>query len=111
MQYESLASGGDIRSSHSVTVSKLFQPLIPRFLANRKQEILAIAEAWNCKDFSTIEKLSHGMKGASGSYGFLGLMEIASAMESAAKNHQADNIESLIHKLRQYFDSLEVVYE
>ena len=43
--------------------------LIPGFLQNRAQDVIALLAALDRGDFETVENLGHGMKGAGGSWG------------------------------------------
>ena len=44
--------------------------LIPGYLINREQDIVAIYDALNKKDLPTVRILVHSMKGSGGGYGF-----------------------------------------
>jgi HPt (histidine-containing phosphotransfer) domain-containing protein len=94
-----------------VHVDASFEPLIPKFLANRKAETVTLRDALAAKDFDTVRKVSHSMKGVGGSYGFDRISEIASAMEEAAKAADASIIERELPALCAYLARVEVVYD
>lgn len=95
----------------TVYLDAAFAPLVPKFLANRKQEIVAIQEALAAQDFEAVRKIAHGMKGAGGSYGFDALTAMAAAIESAAKQRAAQTIDGQLSALRSYLGRVHVIYE
>ena len=68
-----------------VFVDSAFEPMIPKFMANRNKEVATMTDAIAQKDFDTIKQVAHGMKGVSGSYGFHDMTTIAGRVEQAAK--------------------------
>lgn len=94
-----------------VHVDSSFEPLIPKFMVNRKKEVVAMQEAIAAQDFETVRKISHGMKGAGGSYGFDRVSEIAAVIEQAAKATDATVIRRELPLLGAYLDRLEVAYD
>ncbi len=95
----------------TVSIDASFEPLIPKFLANRKKEVTAIQNALTAQDFETVRTLSHGMKGAGGSYGFNRITELAAVIEQAAKAADAGTIEHHLPTLGSYLDRIRVIYE
>lgn len=95
----------------TVIVDASFEPLMPKFMANRKKEVTAMQEALARQDFETVQKIAHGAKGAGGSYGFDRITEIAAAIEQAAKAADAVIIQWELPVLSSYLDRVEVVYE
>lgn len=94
-----------------VRVDASFEPLVPKFLTNRKKEILTMQEALAAQDFETLRKVAHGMKGAGGSYGFDHISEMAAAVEQAAKTQDSSTIERDLPLLGSYLDRIKVVYD
>ena len=94
-----------------VSVDASFEPLIPKFLANRKREVTVMLDALAGQDFETVRKVSHGAKGAGGSYGFDRVTEIAAIIEQAAKGADAATIRQELAALASYLERVEVVYE
>jgi CheY-like chemotaxis protein len=84
--------------------------LIPGFLHNRRQDVVAILYALDQGDFETVESLAHGMKGAGGSWGFQAITDIGAALEQAAES--ADNAAShkWVGELSGYLDRVEIVF-
>ncbi|MDH4185487.1 MAG: Hpt domain-containing protein [Nitrospira sp.] len=94
-----------------VHVDESFEPLIPKFMTNRKKEVATMTEALAAQDFETVRKVSHGMKGAGGSYGFDLISEIAAVIEQAAKTSDASIIQEKLPFLAAYLERIEVVYD
>ena len=94
-----------------VHVDSSFEPLMPKFLANRKKEVTAMQAAMVELDFETVRKISHGMKGAGGSYGLDRVSEMAAVIEQAAKAADAAIIMREMPLLEDYLARVEVVYE
>ncbi len=94
-----------------VSIDASFEPLIPRFLSNRKKEVAAMQDALAAQDLDRVRSISHGMKGAGGSYGFDRITEVAAAIEQAARAGDASTIERDLPVLGSYLDRVKVVYE
>lgn len=94
-----------------VCVDASFEPLIPKFLANRKKEVVLMQESLAGQDFETVRSIAHGAKGAGGSYGFDRVTEIAALIEQAAKAADASVISRELVTLASYLDRVDVLYE
>lgn len=94
-----------------VHIDASFKPLVPKFLTNRKKEVLTMQDALAIQDFETVRNIAHGMKGAGGSYGFDRVSEMASIIEQAAKTHDSSTIEGNLPMLGSYLDRITVVYD
>src|SRR5204863_4933577 len=85
--------------------------LIPGFLQNRKQDVIAMLDALDRGDFGTVESLGHGMKGAGGSWGFQAITDIGAALEQAAESSESDASHKWVSELTSYLDHVEVVFD
>lgn len=94
-----------------VVVDSSFEPLIPKFIANRTKEITAMTEAVAIQDFETIKRVAHGMKGVSGSYGFHAMTTIAGHVEAAAKVADEASIRNDLATLAAHLARVEITYE
>ena len=94
-----------------VHVDADLEAIIPRFFELRAKDIFTINESIEKKDFETIMRLGHSMKGAGGGYGFDYISEIGRAIEEAAKKKDADEIKEWTLKLEDYLEKVEVVYD
>ncbi|MBH0200321.1 MAG: Hpt domain-containing protein [Nitrospira sp.] len=99
------------REKETVLVDASFEPLMPKFMTNRKKEVTAMQDALAAQDFETVRKIAHGAKGAGGSYGFDRITEMAAAIEQAAKASDASIIQRELSLLGSYLDQVEVIYE
>ena len=93
-----------------VHIDASFEPLIPKFLTNRKKEVVTMQAALAAQDYETVRTVAHGMKGAGGSYGFDRITEIAAVVEQAAKTGDSSAIECQLPLLGSYLDRVQVVY-
>jgi HPt (histidine-containing phosphotransfer) domain-containing protein len=94
-----------------VIVDAELEEIVPSFLQNRQKDIETIRESLETKDFTTIQRLGHIMKGAGGGYGFDRITEIGSSMEKAAKAQDLTQIENDLNALVQYLNGVEIVYQ
>jgi CheY-like chemotaxis protein len=83
--------------------------LVPGFLHNRRQEVVAMLNALNQADFETVESLGHGMKGAGSSWGFQRITDIGAALEQAAKGADTGASRKWVGELSSYLDRVEIV--
>ena len=83
--------------------------LIPGFLQNRRQDVIAMLGALDRGDFETVESLGHGMKGAGSSWGFDAITDIGAALEQAAKSADADASRKWVGELSRYLERVEIV--
>ena len=93
-----------------VPVDASFAPLLPRFMANRKKEVIAMQEALAAQDFESLRTIAHGMKGAGGSYGFTAITTMGATIEAAAKQRLGPTIEEELNRLGSYLDRIEVIF-
>lgn len=95
----------------TVLVDASFEPLIPKFMANRNREVTVMTEAVSRHDFDTIKQVAHGMKGVSGSYGFHAMTTIAGHVEAAAKVADDASIRKHLATLAAYLERVQITYE
>jgi CheY-like chemotaxis protein/HPt (histidine-containing phosphotransfer) domain-containing protein/anti-sigma regulatory factor (Ser/Thr protein kinase) len=86
-----------------------FADLIPAFLQNRGQDVIAMLDALDRGDFESVASLGHGMKGAGGSWGFQTITDIGAALEQAAESADNDASRRWVGELSKYLDRVEVV--
>jgi PAS domain S-box-containing protein len=93
-----------------VKVQSKLAELIPGFLKNRQKDIEQLKQAVEWKDFSTIQRIGHQLRGAGGGYGFMGISDIGAQMETAGKAQDLEGTKQALDALVRYLNSLEVVY-
>jgi len=92
-----------------VRANPKFADLIPVFLQNCRQNVIAMLAALGRGDFQTVEGLGHGMKGAGGSYGFQAITDIGAAVEQAAESGDTDASRKWVGELSRYLDRVEII--
>lgn len=95
----------------TVSIDPDLEPLIPGFLDNRRKDVEALTAALNAGEFVTVQSTGHSLKGVGGGYGFTRISDIGAELENAAKIQDAEAIQTQINALRDYLDTIEVVYE
>ncbi|HEV8096819.1 MAG TPA: PAS domain S-box protein [Burkholderiales bacterium] len=83
--------------------------LVPGFLQNRRQDVVAMGLALDHDDFEVVASLGHGMKGAGASWGFQPITDIGAALEHAAGSADRDASRKWVGELSSYLDRVEVV--
>lgn len=91
-----------------VEIDSDLQDLIPQFIENRKKDIESLQSLVASNDLTAIAALAHKIKGAAAGYGFADLSGIASEMEKAAKNNQADPLKGLANDMKTHFENIEI---
>ena len=99
-----------VRKREIVEVEASLEPLVPKFMANRKKETAAMRGALAAQDLDEVRRISHGMKGAGGSYGFDRITDYAAVIEQAAKSADAAVLERTLPLLEAYLDHIEIRY-
>jgi len=92
----------------AVRVDPKLADLVPVFLQNRRQDVIALLDALDRRDHATVQSLGHGMKGAGGSWGFQEITDIGAALEQSAA--VADTVASRkwVGELSTYLDRIEI---
>jgi CheY-like chemotaxis protein/HPt (histidine-containing phosphotransfer) domain-containing protein len=92
-----------------VRANPKFADMIPVFLQNCRQNVVAMLDALDRGDFETVEILGHGMRGAGGSYGFQPITDIGTALEQAAESADTDASRKWMGELSRYLDRVEII--
>jgi response regulator RpfG family c-di-GMP phosphodiesterase len=92
-----------------VRANPKFADMIPVFLQNCRQNVIAMLDALDRGDFETVEILGHGMRGAGGSYGFQAITDIGAALEQAAESADANASRKWVGELSRYLDRVEII--
>ena len=103
---------GDERSRKGTFIIRAnpkFADLIPGFLKNRRQDVIAMREALERGDFQRVEQLGHDMKGVGGSYGFQAITDIGAALEQAAASADSGAVRMGLGELAEFLDGVEMV--
>jgi len=94
------------------TTADDLKPLLPQYLANRTNDVVAIRAAVRRSDLAIVTTLAHNMRGTGTSYGFPELSELAMRLEDAAKAEAltlvgalADELEGIVSALQARDDA------
>jgi CheY-like chemotaxis protein len=94
-----------------VRVDEELAPLLPRFLQRKRDDIVAIRDHLEQKDYETVRVLGHNIKGEGGGYGLDALTKIGSSIEEAARVKDSEQLQALVEAMATYLNEVEVVYE
>ena len=94
-----------------VKIDPDIKELIPGFLINRFEDIKLLNIYLEKRDFESIVRLGHSMKGFGAGYGFDDISLIGGKLEDAAKNEIIKEISYQIDALKKYMEQVEITYE
>ncbi|WP_379131154.1 Hpt domain-containing protein [Paenibacillus sp. sgz500958] len=83
--------------------------LIPGYLEHRKEDLLSITDALVKRDFESIQRIGHSMKGSGGGYGLRSISDIGRSLEESAALQDLERIQICRYQLQNYLQNL-VVY-
>lgn len=89
-----------------VKADPLLLPLIPKYLDNRRQDLVRLADAVAARDLKALRKLGHDMSGSGGAYGIPPVSEIGKRIEDAALAGDTAAIAQAIEELRAFLDTV-----
>lgn len=95
----------------SVIVNADLEPIIPRYLELRHEELAAMEAALASGDAETVRLLGHRLKGTGTSYGFERFTRLGSAIEATAKAGNLDQAVVLVAEVRDYLENVDISYE
>lgn len=93
-----------------VRVDADLKEIVPGFIQNRRQDIVAMETFLYEKNYEAIRLLGHSMKGAGTSYGFHFISEIGKAIEAAAKAGSAQIIAQKKTELKDFLDGVQIEF-
>lgn len=79
--------------------------LAPDFIKNREQDLKQMKSAFAVRDYDTIAKICHKLKGFSSPFGFSNLEQLAQNLEAATKSKASSDIETHFHSIDKYISS------
>ena len=94
-----------------VHIDSELKALIPGFLEDWKEEVRFMWEALEKKDYETIRKLGHDMKGIGGSCSLEVITYRGRDLEEAAKAMDQEMIRKNLNTLSYYLERVEFEYE
>jgi len=79
---------------------------VPKFLENRRRDIVTMVDALSRGDFEVVERLGHSMKGSGTSFGFQGITDIGAGLEKEAGSADTDAAHRWVDELSRYLDHI-----
>jgi hypothetical protein len=92
-----------------VQIDPDLMPLIPDFLAHRREDLDVMRTALVRGDFSALRVIGHNMRGCGAGYGFPAITDFGTAIEDAALGEDAPAIARCADELASYLDRIDVV--
>jgi diguanylate cyclase (GGDEF)-like protein len=92
-----------------VEVDPLIVARIPKFLANRRDDVRALVEAAQAGALDVAYRIGHNLKGIGSSYGFDPISEIGRRVEAASRANEVDGLRRAALDLSSYLDQVRVV--
>lgn len=93
-----------------LVLDKDLMDIIPDYLAHRREDCSKIMKLFEEKNFDEISRMGHKMAGSGGGYGFDEISNIGKSLEVKSKS-EPDAVPSLVKRLEDYLNSLEITYE
>lgn len=90
-----------------VMVDPDIQDLVPRFLENQRDNVELVRELLAKRDFDSVRRIGHNMKGTGKGYGFEVLSAHGAALEHAASRSQGEDVERIASELADYLSQVE----
>ncbi len=100
----------DRKNPHLVILDAELKELIPGFLSKKKQDIESIYSAIKNKDFRTIQKICHRLKGSFHMYEFLQASRLCHQIEEAAIARELDTMDKTLNLLTDCLDTVKITY-
>lgn len=94
-----------------IKIDSVISALIPDFLTNRQADIENLSTALANKDYESIRITGHNLKGCGAGYGFQDITDIGANIEKSAVSQDDDDLNKQISDLKDYLESVEIVYE
>lgn len=93
-----------------IHISSDLEPLIPRYLENRRADIATLNEALQTNNIEAIKSIGHTIKGSGASYGLEEISTIGQTLEDAAKSSNTTQIQTSIARLKHFLETLEIIF-
>jgi HPt (histidine-containing phosphotransfer) domain-containing protein len=95
----------------TVEVDADLSDLIPGFLQRKHGDCDAILQAVPLRDYDSIRRIAHRLKGEGGSYGFDAMTDMGRSIERAAALGDDRTVTTLVAELLSYLERVDVVFQ
>jgi CheY-like chemotaxis protein len=85
--------------------------LIPEYLQNCRQNVIAVLDALDRADFETVKFLGHNMRGSGSNYGFRAITDIGAALQQAAESADTHASRKWVGELSSYLARGETIVD
>ena len=99
-----------VNKAPSVVLDPNIKKLIPRFLANKRDDAKKLIETIQSGDMTALQSQAHTIKGTSWMYGFQELGDICLELEQAAKKTDMNRAHQLAIQVTSYLDNVKISY-
>jgi len=89
-------------------VKRILADLVPKFQANRRNDIALAREALARQDFVAVKAIGHRLKGSGAGYGFLEVSSHGAQIELASLSADARLISQVVDALEHYLDTVQI---
>ncbi len=97
-------------STYNITISSDLEPLIPRYLDNRKADIERLTASLAEGKIDDIRALGHTLKGSGTSFGLDAISTFGRELEDAAKAANTVQIQHVIDDLATFLARVEITF-
>jgi len=94
----------------TVRVEKYLETLVNRFLARNREDLDRVRAALATRDFETIRRIGHDLKGAGEGFGFPELSAFGAALERAAIARNERALKEQLAAVEQFLSRLRVTF-
>ena len=94
----------------TVSVEKDLETLVNKFLARKREDLDRVRAALVTRDFETIRRIGHDLKGAGEGFGFPELSAFGAALERAAIARNERALKEQLAAVEQFLSRLRVTF-
>lgn len=91
-------------------IDSSLEELMDRFFSNSAKDLAKMQGVLEIRDYETLSRLGHTVKGTGYGYGFRGLGEIGGKLEKAAKASDPKSCQRQIDRIKWYLENVRVEF-
>jgi len=85
--------------------------LVPTFMQNRRVDLETLRDALLRKDFETIRRVAHTLKGICSPYGFAQLEMLAKRLEGAGIREELKEATDVLNEMQDFVENVQIIYD